>query len=111
MASVEVPKGQDGKSPADEEQTIDNRSLLGALSWLSSQSRPDLACGVAMSQQLQRAPSTEDVRFVNRLASKAKEHREHGVYLRKIDAKDAVFVAYHDAGWANADLEEDEVCP
>ncbi|CAE7769429.1 RE1 [Symbiodinium sp. CCMP2592] len=108
LFTVEVPRNQDGKSPADEEQTIDNRSLLGALSWLSSQSRPDLACGVAMSQQLQRAPSTEDVRFVNRLTAKAKEHREHGVYLRKVDANDAVFIAYHDAGWANADLEEDE---
>ncbi|CAE7356680.1 GIP [Symbiodinium sp. CCMP2592] len=108
LFTVEVPKNQDGKSPADEEQTIDNRSLLGALSWLSSQSRPDLACGVAMSQQLQRAPSTEDVRFVNRLTAKAKEHREHGVYLRRVDANDAVFIAYHDAGWANADLEEDE---
>ena len=105
---MDIPKNQDGKAPADEEQTIDNRSLLGALSWLSSQSRPDLACGVAMSQQLQRSPATEDVRFVNKLAGKAREHREHGVYLRRVPLSDAVFLAYHDAGWANADLEESE---
>ena len=108
LFTVDIPKNQDGKAPADEEQTIDNRSLLGALSWLSSQSRPDLACGVAMSQKLQRSPATEDVRFVNKLAGKAREHREHGVYLRRVPLSDAVFLAYHDAGWANADLEESE---
>ena len=108
LFTVEVPRNQDGKAPASEEQTIDNRSLLGALSWLSSQSRPDLACGVALSQQLQRAPSVEDVRFVNRLTARAKEHREYGVYLRRVPLHRAVFLAYHDAGWANADLEEAE---
>ena len=30
LFTVDVPKNQDGKMPADEEQTIDNRSLLGA---------------------------------------------------------------------------------
>ncbi|CAE7948536.1 RE1 [Symbiodinium sp. KB8] len=108
LFTVDVPRNQDGKSPADEEQVIDNRSLLGALSWLSSQSRPDLACGVALSQQLQRAPSADDVRFVNRLTARAKEHREFGVYLRRVPLHRAVFLAYHDAGWANADLEEAE---
>ncbi|OLP87512.1 Copia protein [Symbiodinium microadriaticum] len=108
LFTVDVPKNQDGKMPADEEQTIDNRSLLGALSWLSSQSRPDLACGVAMSQQLQRSPLTDDVRFVNRLVSRAKEHRDCGIHLRPVPLDKAIFVVYHDAGWANADLEEAE---
>ena len=64
LFTVDVPRAQKGTEPATEEQAIDNRSLIGALSWLSSQSRPDLLCGVALSQQLQRAPLTEDVRFV-----------------------------------------------
>ena len=56
LFTVDVPRSQKGTDPATEEQVIDNRSLIGALSWLSSQSRPDLLCGVALSQQLQRAP-------------------------------------------------------
>ncbi|CAE7227655.1 RE2, partial [Symbiodinium sp. CCMP2592] len=80
---------------------IDNRSLIGALSWLSSQSRPDLT-------QLQRAPLTEDVRFVNQLSARAKEFRENGIYLRPTKLEDAVFLVYHDAAWANAELEEAE---
>ncbi|CAE7582602.1 RE1 [Symbiodinium sp. CCMP2592] len=108
LFTVEVPRSQKGTEPATEEQAIDNRSLIGALSWLSSQSRPDLTCGVALSQQLQRAPLTEDVRFVNQLSARAKEFRENGIYLRPTKLEDAVFLVYHDAAWANAELEEAE---
>ncbi|CAE7456103.1 RE1 [Symbiodinium sp. CCMP2592] len=84
LFSVDVPRAQRGTDPATEEQTIDNRSLLGALSWLSwlsSQSRPDLLCGVALSQQLQRAPLTEDVRFPKRGSSKVASQLGHLILL------------------------------
>ena len=105
---VDVPRQQAGYQPATLEQEIDNRSLIGALSWLGSQSRPDIQCGVALSQQLQRAPLTQDVRFVNSLTSRAEEHKHQGIYLRSIDLNRAMFVAFHDAAWANAELEEAE---
>ena len=82
--------------------------MIGALSWLGSQSRPDLQCGVALSQQLQRAPLTQDVRFVNTLTSRAEEHKDQGIYLRHIDLEKAMFVAFHDAAWANAEAEDAE---
>ncbi|OLQ15724.1 Copia protein [Symbiodinium microadriaticum] len=105
---VDVPRQQAGHQPATLEQEIDNRSLIGALSWLGSQSRPDIQCGVALSQQLQRAPLTQDVRFVNSLTSRAEEHKHQGIYLRNIDLNRAMFVAFHDAAWANAELEDAE---
>ncbi|CAE7504711.1 RE1 [Symbiodinium sp. CCMP2592] len=108
LFKVDVPRQQAGLEPATLEQEIDNRSLIGALSWLGSQSRPDLQCGVALSQQLQRAPLTQDVRFVNGLTVKAEEHKDEGIYLRRINLQEAIFVAFHDAAWANAELEEAE---
>ncbi|CAE7822217.1 GIP [Symbiodinium sp. CCMP2456] len=108
LFTVDVPRGQDGAEPASTEQAIDNRSLIGALSWLSSQSRPDLLCGVTLSQQLQRAPLTEDVRFVNQLKVRAEEHRGEGIYLHGIPLDSAMFLVYHDAAWANAELEDVE---
>ncbi|CAE7501228.1 GIP, partial [Symbiodinium sp. CCMP2456] len=49
-----------------------------------------------------------DGRFVNSLTTRAEEHKSEGIYLRNIDLNKAVFVAFHDAAWANAELEETE---
>ncbi|CAE7207103.1 GIP [Symbiodinium sp. CCMP2592] len=108
LFTVEVPKNQEGDQPATEEQMIDNKSLIGALSWLASQSRPDLLCPVALAQQLQRAPTTDDVRFTNTTALRAEAHKDKGLTLHPVDLNRAVIVVYHDAAWANAEHEEAE---
>ncbi|CAE7821075.1 KdelR [Symbiodinium sp. CCMP2456] len=108
LFSIEVPKDQDGNQPASEEQRIDNKSLIGALSWLSSQSRPDLQCSVALSQQLQQSPTADDIRFTNATATRAMNHRDKGLTLHPINLERAVVVVYHDAGWANAEHEDAE---
>ncbi|CAE7214247.1 GIP [Symbiodinium natans] len=108
LFSIPIEKGQEGQEPATEEQAIDNRSLVGALSWLACQSRPDLQCGVALAQQLQKAPLVDDIRFTNSLAKKAENHKNEGIVLRKVSLDDAVFVVFHDAAWANAVDDEEE---
>ena len=102
---VDVRKDQRAEDPAEEEQIIDNRSLVGALSWLATQSRPDLQCSVALAQQLQRAPTVGDVRFTNTIVDRANLHKDEGINLPPVDLDRAVFVVYHDAAWANAELE------
>ena len=99
---IDVEKDQKGEDPATEEQAIDNRSLIGALSWLAGQTRPDLQCGVALAQQLHRDPTTEDIRFTNNLARKAGLHKTEGIILWPVPLDRAQFLVYHDAGWANA---------
>ena len=106
LFEVEVPPTQADEEPATDEQIIDNRSLIGALSWLASQTRPDLQCGVALAQQLQRAPTAGDIRFTNGLAKKARQHKEQGIYLRPIPLEEGVYYTFHDAAWANAYLED-----
>ena len=95
-------EGPCGNAPASEEQTIDNRSLIGALSWLSGQTRADLQCSVALAQQVQRAPLGNDIRFTNATARRALDQ------IRTIDLENAVFLVFHDAAWANAEHEEAE---
>ena len=108
LFNVEVPRSNAGAEPAFEEQTIDNRSLLGALSWLATQSRPDIQVHVALGQQLQKGPCVDDVRFSNRTVGKALEHREEGVRLRPISLDRGIFMVFHDAAWANAEGEDAE---
>ena len=83
------------------DQIADHRSLVGALSWLAGQFRPDLQCGVSMAQQVQKSPSVRDLKFTNQLAKRALEHQE-GVRLRPVPLEDAVVLCDHDAGWSNA---------
>ena len=68
LFEIEIDAGADNDQPANAEQLADNRSLVRALSWLASQTRPDLACGVSMAQQLQSAPMIGDLKFTNQMA-------------------------------------------
>ena len=106
LFTLDIDPKASNDDEASEEQLIDNRSLVGALSWLAGQSRPDLQCGVALAQQRQKAPTVGDLRFTNALAKKAAEHRSEGVRLRPIPLDKGIFYAFHDAGWANADEQD-----
>ena len=67
------------KSPDDEatpEEIADNRSALGALGWLATQMRPDLAAGVAMAQRTQAKPTVADLVETNRLIKLARKYDE-----------------------------------
>ena len=102
LFTVDMPKNVNDEDLAGPEQIADNRSLVGALSWVSAQSRPDLTCSVSMAQQLQKSPTYGDVKFTNGVSLKATEYKENGLTFHKVDDKDAVILVYHDAAWANA---------
>ncbi|OLP74990.1 Copia protein [Symbiodinium microadriaticum] len=108
LFEVEVARGQDELEEATEAQRIDNQSLVGALSWLSAQTRPDLQCSVSLAQQLQKTPTVEDIKFSKRIAKRAWEHRDKGVWLRPLDLSSLEYLVYHDSAWANALLEGEE---
>ena len=108
LFQVDVPSYMKDEDPATEEQCHDNRSLVGGLSWLASQTRPDLQAGVSMCQQLQKDPTAGDIRFTNLMARRAQEHKDNGVYLRPVNLDKAVLLCYHDAGWANAPQDPDD---
>ncbi|CAE7528745.1 Copia protein [Symbiodinium microadriaticum] len=102
LFTVDIPRNVNEDDLAGPEQIADNRSLVGALSWVSAQSRPDLTCSVSMAQQLQKSPTYGDVKFTNGISQKAKEYKENGLTFHKVDDENAVILVYHDAAWANA---------
>ncbi|CAE7480578.1 GIP [Symbiodinium sp. CCMP2592] len=108
LFQIDVERGAKDWEPATETQRLDNMSLIGALSWLASQSRPDLQVGVSMSQQCQRDPCVGDIRFTNLLAQRALEHQQEGVYIYPVDFEKAILLCYHDAGWANCPQDQDD---
>ncbi|CAE7700485.1 GIP [Symbiodinium sp. CCMP2592] len=108
LFEVEVHKEQSDEDPASEVQKHDNMSLIGALSWLASQSRPDLQVGVSMCQQRQRDPLVSDIKFTNLMAQRAYEHQKEGVRIFPIDLDRATLLCFHDAGWANAPQNQED---
>ena len=59
---VDLPRGCETDDPADEVTKQDNMSTIGALSWLASQSRPDIQAAVSLAQRKQRSPTYQDVK-------------------------------------------------
>ena len=98
----------------------DNESVVGALSWLAAQSRPDLQVGVSMAQRKQRAPLLGDIRETNRVVRQAQKGKDYGpTYPRLQEGWDElVLLVFHDAAWANVpagdnspDVDEGEATP
>ena len=102
LFTVDLQKGIPDDAPADAEVLADNRSLIGALSWLSAQTRPDLTCSVSLAQQTQKGPSFGDVKFTNGIAGKAMKHKERGLCFKPVPYANMMILVYHDAAWANA---------
>ncbi|CAE7504439.1 RE2 [Symbiodinium natans] len=101
LFNLDIPIKAKDEDEADKELQSDNRSLIGALSWLSAQSRPDLTCSVSMAQQLQKSPTIGDLRFTNAIAAKAQQFKQHGLIFKPIQRDRMMFVVFHDAAWAN----------
>ena len=100
LHTVDIPKGVDMEGKADEVSILDNQSIVRALSWLASQTRPDLQAGVSMAQRRQKSPTYIKVtNQVVRVAQQAKD--EKMTYSKLGDLSDLILLVYHDAAWAN----------
>ena len=88
-------------------------STIGALSWLSSQTRPDLQAGVSLAQCRQKCPSYQDVKDTNRLVRMAQAGKDEPLRYTRVaeDLNDVVLLVFHDAAWANAPTDPEHADP
>ena len=106
---LDIPRHLQDEDLAGEELKADNQSLIGGLSWLSAQTRPDLTCSVSLAQQLQKSPTIADARFTNQVSQRATLYKDRGLCFKPIERKYFGILVYHDAAWANAlEAEHDE---
>ena len=107
LEKVRIPGGLTDNDPAPEDMIQQNRTTVGCLSWLAKQTRPDIQFMVAQAQRLQANPTVGDVKNTNKIVDMAKRFKDEGIKLKKIDVNDMIILAFHDAAWANVDLEEE----
>ncbi|CAL1148194.1 unnamed protein product [Cladocopium goreaui] len=86
----------------DEEEISQLRTLLGSLSWLAKETRPDLAGRVALLQQAMPTPRVKDLVEGNLLAQEARRHAESGIRVMPIKPKNLRVGIITDASWGNA---------
>lgn len=85
------------------------RGLLGALSWLSKETRPDLSGRTALLQQTMPRPRIQEIIEANILAKEAKEFADLGVTLHPIPVEHLRLGTATDASWGNVELPGGEV--
>eukprot|EP00438_Fugacium_kawagutii_P025852 Skav231407 [mRNA] locus=scaffold4039:44689:52020:- [translate_table: standard] len=102
VEKMNIPAGSDNTAKANPVQMEENRTVIGCLSWLAKQTRPDIQYQVCQAQRKQKEPTIADVKETNRAVDDALKFQDSGVILRKVPEDRLCFLAYHDAAWGNA---------
>ncbi|CAE7037736.1 RE1 [Symbiodinium sp. CCMP2592] len=89
-------------SRCNEEEIAQMRSLVGALSWLAKETRPDLSGRVSLLQQQFPKPRIGDILKANQLANEA-EKFPVGIRVTPIPIQRLRVSAVSDASWGNAE--------
>ena len=89
-------------SKCTDQEISDLRALLGSLSWLSKESRPDLAGRTALLQQTLPQPRVRDLIEANLVAAEAYKHADSGIKVSAIPISDLRVGVISDASWGNA---------
>eukprot|EP00435_Cladocopium_sp_Y103_P023416 s2511_g5.t1 len=105
LNKIPIPRDCKEDEEASEELINQHRSVVGCLSWLAKQTRPDIQFSVAQAQRVQGKPTIKHIKDVNKIVDQAKKFKYQGVKIKRIPKEDMVILAYHDAAWANAELE------
>lgn len=63
---------------------MDNQSTRGALSWMVSQTRPNIQAGVSMAQRKHKQPTYEDIKATNHVAHMAQKDKEEKVTYSRL---------------------------
>ena len=78
------------------------RAVNGALGWLSSQSRPDLAVQTSLSQQCFPNPTVEHLLLANQAVRRARQHSDLNIKVAFVDPAQLTVCFWSDAAFANA---------
>jgi hypothetical protein len=103
IASIEIDRSRKDEleSPCTEAEHSRFRSCLGALSWLASNGRPDLAFQVSRLQGCASAPLVKHLGEANSVVKAAKRHQEVTLRFPPLNLKEINFLAVSDASFAS----------
>ena len=83
-------------------EVTEMRGLLGAMSWLAKETRPDIQGRVAMLQQTMPHPMVMHLLELNALAKEAQVENETAIWIQPIALEDLRIGVVTDASWGNS---------
>ena len=89
--------------PATQKEVASLRAVNGALGWLSSQSRPDLAVQTSLSQQAFPVPTVQELLQANQAVRRAKQQSDLKITVPYIPPSEITAVFWSDAAFANTE--------
>ena len=87
--------------PASPQEISALRAVNGALSWLSTQSRPDLAVQTSISQQCSN-PTVHDLLQANQVVRRARQQSDLKIQVPFIPLEELTLCFWSDAAFANS---------
>ena len=99
---IHIPKGLSNETACTPEQVKQLREKVGALSWLSKETRIDLCGSVSLLMQAFPNPTVGDLKTCNRILKEAMLYKDLNVCIRPIPSQELCIVVSSDAAWANA---------
>ena len=100
---IEIPKTRSKRRYDDctPEEITQMRGLLGIMSWLAKETRPDLQGRVALLQQTMPRPIIDNLMDLNNLAKEAQARAEVGIKIQPIPMEKLRIGVVSDASWGN----------
>ena len=89
--------------PATSQEVSALRAVNGALSWLSTQTRPDLAVQTSQSQQCFPNPTVQDLWQANQAVRRARQQSDLQIRVPFIPPSELTLCFWSDAAFANTD--------
>jgi len=102
VTAIKVPQGVDDSTPAGPGLISQCRGLLGAVTWLASQSRPDLQVCASLGQQRLKGITVGGVKRLNAVVHRIHQHSDMPLVIPSIDPKRWEIAGFSDASHQNA---------
>ena len=99
---IDTKRKRDRNAETNDDEKQQMRAVLGAVNWLVSGTRPDLAASCSLLQQKVSKAVIEDLVDVNRLVKHVHDYSHLRVKIKSIKPERVCFMAVSDAAWANA---------
>ena len=98
-----APRSKKPWLPANPQEVSALRAVNGALSWLSTQTRPDLAVQTSQSQQCFPNPTVQDLLQANQAIRRARQQSDLRIRVPFISPNELTLCFWSDAAFANTD--------
>lgn len=103
MKTIELSRERRREKNADltEKERSQLRGVAGALNWITTATRPDMAAATASVQQKITSAKIGDIAQANQAVAEAKDHKHVTIVIQPVQISDLALLVTADASWTS----------